>query len=145
MDRDVLLEYRPLETIPWVEVPGCSTVRLLIPLRVIEELDAKKYSGRPDLAKRARRILPQLEGLLRGTAAGQLTTDVTVGVPIDPGPRLRPGDADEEILATAREIGQLGGKTVTVVTGDTAMLIRSDALGLASVKLGEQYLRKPAQ
>jgi predicted ribonuclease YlaK len=118
-------------------------VRLLIPLRVIEELDAKKYSGRPDLAKRARRILPQLEGLLRRAAAGQLAADVTVGVPIDPGPRLRPGDADEEILRTAQELGQLGGKRVTIVTGETAMLIRSDALGLHAVKLGDQYVRKP--
>lgn len=143
LDTNVLLEYLPIDEIPWVEVLGFTPVRLLIPLRVIEELDAKKYSRRPDLSKRARRILPKLESLVRGQRAGQLSECVRVGVPIDPGPRLRPADADEEILDTAREIGQLGGKPVTVVSGDTAMLIRADALGLRSIKLGEEHLRRP--
>lgn len=65
LDTNVLLEYLPIDAISWVDVLDSRPVRLLIPLRVIEELDAKKYSGRPDLAKRARRILPQLESLLR--------------------------------------------------------------------------------
>lgn len=143
LDTNVLLEYLPIDQIPWVEVLGFAPVRLLIPLRVIEELDAKKYAGRPDLSKRARRVLPKLESLLRGERAGRLSEEVRVGVPIDPGPRLRPADADEEILDTARDIGQLGGKPVTVVSGDTAMLIRADALGLRSIKLGEEHQRRP--
>jgi predicted ribonuclease YlaK len=140
LDTNVLLEYEPISKIPWFAVVGYQPVHLVIPLRVIEELDAKKYTTRSQLAKRARRLLPQLETLVR-SERGDLSPGVTVGVSIEPGVRNRPADADEEILNTCRELQHFGGRPVTLVTGDTAMLLRSDALGLRTVKMPPGYLR----
>jgi rRNA-processing protein FCF1 len=140
LDTNILLEYQPLAAIPWTHLLDYQQLHLIIPLRVIEELDAKKYSDRRRLAKRARRILPQLEHLLR-TDNGKLASGVTVGVPVDPGPRQRPVDADEEILLTCRELKHLGGRDVIVVTGDTGMLLRADAIGLKTVTMPEEHLR----
>ena len=140
LDTNTLLEYQPLAVIPWTSLLGYRQLHLIIPIRVIEELDEKKYSGRRGLAKRARRILPQLEHLLRAEN-GQLASGVTVGVPVDSGPRQRPVDADEEILLTCRELKHFSGRDVVVVTGDTGMLLRADALDLKTVKMPEEYLR----
>jgi hypothetical protein len=51
-------------------------------------------------------------------------------VPIDPGPRNRPEDADEEVLNTCRELSLLSSQDVTLVTGDTGMRLRAQALRL---------------
>jgi hypothetical protein len=64
LDTNMLLEFLPPDQIDWARVMKQSPIRLVAPLRVIEELDAKKYARRDDLADRARRVLSQLEGIL---------------------------------------------------------------------------------
>ncbi len=61
LDTHVLLHYTPPAEVPWPAVVGQPDVRLVLPLRVIEELDEKKYTARDDLADRARRLLSQLQ------------------------------------------------------------------------------------
>jgi predicted ribonuclease YlaK len=104
-------------------------VRLIVPLRVVEEFDAKKYSGskRPE---RARALLPRLEALVgRDGSPGSVANGVTIEVPVEPRSRSRPADADEEILAFCAELPQLVGATATLVTADTAMRLRAGAKG----------------
>ena len=55
LDTHVLLHFEPPNQIPWPEIVGSPQVRLVLPLRVIEELDEKKYTARDNLADRARR------------------------------------------------------------------------------------------
>jgi hypothetical protein len=101
LDTNVMLHYLPVDQIPWPDVLGCQNVRLVVPLRVIEEIDAKKYAKSSDLGKRARNLLPTIERLLGPAGApGRLSEGVTIEVPVDTGPRYRPEDADEEILET---------------------------------------------
>lgn len=146
LDTNVLVHYRPIDQIPWPKVIDSPIIRLVIPLRVIEELDAKKYAKNTDLAKRARNVLPALEQLLgAGGRPGEVADTVTVEVPVDTGPRERPEDADEEIIATCRDLTQFSGRDVTLVTGDTAMRIRAQAHALITVALGDQYLLRPTQ
>lgn len=142
VDTNVLLHYLPPPQIPWASILRVDEVRLVVPLRVIEELDAKKYAKRSDLADRARRVLPLIEDRI-GTAgqAGTLQDGVTIEVPIDPSPRRRPTDADEEILETCEELSQMTGRPVALVTGDTAMRIRAEARGIEVVRLPEGYER----
>jgi PIN domain len=65
LDTNVLLEFMPPREVDWVSMTGCRLVRLIVPLRVIEELDILKYDRRrQDRAERARRILPQLEAIV---------------------------------------------------------------------------------
>jgi rRNA-processing protein FCF1 len=144
LDTNVLLHYQPPEQIPWPRLVGCKEVRLVIPLRVLEELDAKKYASRSDLADRARRLLPQLERVLGPAGApGPLADGVTIEVPlVDDGRRLRTQDADDEILETCRELGLFTGKAVSLVTADTAMRLRAQSRGLRVVCMPHQYARK---
>jgi predicted ribonuclease YlaK len=71
------------------------SVRLVIPLRVAEELDEKKYARRNSLASVARSILPWLEQVV-GTKGdpGLVREGVTAEVLIEPAPRRRLRDAD---------------------------------------------------
>ena len=50
----MLLHYVPPDQVKWSKVVKSSPLRLTIPLRVIEQLDEKKYTARDDLAGRAR-------------------------------------------------------------------------------------------
>jgi rRNA-processing protein FCF1 len=142
LDTNVLLHFEPPAMVPWCELLKQDAVRLVVPLRVVEELDEKKYARRGDLAGRARRFLPQLEKLL-GPAGepGDVRDGVTIEVPLDEA-RARHDDADEEILASVQELTQFGGQRATLVTSDTAMRIRAQAQGVTVFRLPSAYERR---
>jgi len=146
IDTHVLLHFLPPDQVDWPAVIGAPTVRLVLPLRVVEELDEKKYTARDDLADRARRLLSQLRTQLAPTAGAPtpLRAGVTIEVPVDDGPRPRTVDADHEILDTCRELG-LGGQPVVLVTNDTGMALRAGSAGVRVVPMPEQYLRRRPQ
>jgi predicted ribonuclease YlaK len=139
----VLLEYLPPAEIPWTEIVRQDSVRLILPLRVIEELDAKKYSRRKSLSNRARRLLPQLAKVIGSSGEpGDLRPGVTIEVTVDPGPRLRPEDADEEVLAACAELRQFSATEITLISADTAMRLRAGALQIPVMEMPNQYLRQ---
>jgi rRNA-processing protein FCF1 len=142
LDTNVLMHYQPIDQIPWPDVLGLTPVRLVIPLRVIEEIDAKKYARRDEFAQRARELLPSLERLL-GPAGqpGQIAGGVSVEVPVDDGPRFRPDDADEEILETCRELSQFSRQPVSLITGDTGIRLRAQVLGITAARPPHKYRR----
>jgi rRNA-processing protein FCF1 len=144
LDTNVLLEFVPPAQVDWTAVTGSPSVRLIIPLRVVEELDVWKYDRRrQDRAERARGILPQLEASVgdAGTPR-ELRANTTIEVLIEPSPRYRPADADEEVLETCRELQQYGQQQVTLVTADTAMRLRAQALNVAVVPMPGEYSRR---
>jgi rRNA-processing protein FCF1 len=134
LDTNVLLHHQLPDSVAWREVVGQESVRLVIPLRVIEELDAKKYTESERLRRRARERLPKLYALVAAGGAPKALPDGhgTLEVFIEPGPRSRPADADTEILETAHDLGRLSGSKVAIVTGDTAMRLRAEANGIAT-------------
>ena len=133
LDTHTLLHYQLPDSINWREVVGVDQVRLVIPLRVVEELDGKKYGGSQKLRERSRALLPRLDEMvgMGGTPGPPIRDGVTLEVLIEPGARVKSVDADEEILDTCRELSQLSGQQggVTLVTGDTAMRMRAEAIG----------------
>jgi hypothetical protein len=141
-DTNILLHYKPLDELPWQQLVGAERVRVVLPLRVVEEIDQKKYAARGSLARQARRLLPQLKGWL-GPAGkpSELAAGVTLEVMVDPGPRQRPVDADEEILASCRELSQFGVTDLKLLTADIAMSIRAQAEGIGAIELSPDYLR----
>ena len=143
LDTNVLLEFVPPVDVNWKAVTGSESVRLVIPLRVVEELDVMKYDRRQqDRADRARRILPQLEAVLGNAGApSELRPGTTIEVLIEPAPRYRPTDADEEILETCRELQQYEGRGVKLVTNDTTMLLRARGLGITAIRMPGDYTR----
>lgn len=143
LDTHVLLHFQPPVQVDWPAVIGTLLVRLVLPLRVIEELDEKKYTARDDLADRARRLLSQLRTQLASRAGAPvlLREGVTIEVPVDDEPRRRNLDADEEILEYCREL-QAVGKPPILATDDTGMTLRAQASGLRVVAMSEDYLRR---
>jgi len=142
LDTNILLQYEEPWKVPWRDVLSAQSVRLIVPLRVVEELDAKKYSRSKRLASRARALLPRLEARIgRDGSPGPVADGVTIEVPIEQGSRWRPADADEEILAFCVELPQLVGAPATLVTADTAMRLRAGAQGTPVVAPSDDYLR----
>jgi hypothetical protein len=144
LDTNVLLEYLPPVQVDWPSVTGSPSVRLIVPLRVVEELDVMKYDRRrQDRAERARSILPQLEESVGSAGTPrELRASTTIEVLIEPSPRHRPTDADEEILETCRELQQYGQRRVALVSADTAMRLRAQALNVAVVAIPGEYSRR---
>jgi hypothetical protein len=105
--------------------------RVMVPLRVIEELDAKKYSRDEVLQRRARKRLPWLNSIFPDGDRGpvELRKDATLELLLSEPPRSRPADGDEEILEVSQEVQQLVGRG-KLLTGDSAMLLRARTMGL---------------
>lgn len=142
VDTNVFLEHVLPDQVVWQEIVEADQVRLVIPLRVVEELDHKKYDRRSDLADRARRVLPMIQALVEeGGAPGEIREGVTIEIPVDPGPRQRPEDADREVLNTCHELREFSGESAVLVSADTALRLRGEAEGLQVFAMPEKYER----
>jgi rRNA-processing protein FCF1 len=145
LDTNTFLHYQLPDSVDWCALVGAKAVRLIVPLRVVEELDAKKWTRNDDLAGRARDALAQMDRLLSSTIGVPvaLREATTIEVPVDDGPRYRPMDADEEILLECEEQRAFANEQVFLVTGDTAISLRARARRLDVVSMPEKYLRRP--
>jgi rRNA-processing protein FCF1 len=142
IDTNILLHYQLPNGIDWPAVVHQPEIRLVIPLRVIEELDAKKYSESEKTRRKARELLPKIRGFVgKGGTPNHLRDHATIEVYIEPGPRIRPSDADTEILETTHELNRLSGKAVTIVTSDTGMALRGETEGIPVTQIPDQYRR----
>jgi predicted ribonuclease YlaK len=138
-----LLHFEPPKNVDWLEIVGTKAARLILPLRVVEELDMSKYRQRDEIAKRARALLSQLWKLLESTSGGpvKIREGVTIEVPVDDGPRQRALDADKEILDQCLMLKALG-KPPILMSDDVGLSIRATARGVRVVAMPEKYLRK---
>ncbi len=140
-DTNVFLHFQVFNTIDWAAVVGSTPVRLVIPLRVIEELDLKKASSRRDLARRARNVLALLESLVGPTAGlpAQINDSATVEVLLDHDldslRQDREPSADTEILDACEFLSFVTGQPVSLVTGDVSMRLRAAVRGWTAVPM----------
>ena len=144
LDTHVLLHFLPVEQIDWSSfIPG-EKVRLVLPLRVIEELDEKKYGRRDDLAGSARGVLTALRRQLASSNGAPVAVagreGVTIEVPIEDEPRRRLLDADQEILDECVDFKSFG-QAVVLVTDDCGLDLRAHALGLEVIPMPIKYVR----
>ncbi len=142
LDTNALLEYQPFDQLTWKQIMG-GPARLMIPLRVLEEVNAKKYSDSKRLRRRAR-ILLRIEERLRdssGPATFDESNGHTIEVVLPDRPRRHYPDADEEIIDVALEL-QTVHDTVKLATGDTGMRLRAKALGANVVDLPVEWRHK---
>jgi rRNA maturation endonuclease Nob1 len=142
LDTSVLLQFLAPEQVDWTGCLKKSEVRLVLPLRVIEELDIKKYMGREEIAQRAKRALAQLHDKLLESSGTPtlLKKGVSIEVPVDSGARVRISDADLEVLDTCLEYSS-NGKPVILVTGDYGMTLRAQARNIDVFFMPDKYLK----
>ena len=142
VDTNVLLECQRLDSVTW---PGeVGEARVMVPLRVIEEIDAKKYGDSKRLRSVARELLPWLDGLFPDGDPGPVKIrdghGDTIELLLADRPRMRPGDADEEVLDVAHDVARFAGR-VKVMTADTAMRVRARHEGLDVLHVPDEWLR----
>jgi rRNA-processing protein FCF1 len=152
-DTNALLHYRLFNEVPWPEIVGASPVRLVVPLRVVDELDAKKAARRTDLADRAATVLTHLEQRV-GPAIGSpapLRENVTIEVfraaEIDPEPQRPAPNADTEVLDTCEALAFFSRDPVHLITGDYGMRLRAAARGVQVIRMPDdlQIRQAPQQ
>jgi rRNA-processing protein FCF1 len=145
VDTNVLLHYQLPDQIDWSAVVAHAEVRLVIPLRVIEELDAIKFSGQRAARDKARSLLPKLRALVGAKGYPKsLREGATIEIFVEPGPRPRvpAADADTEIIETAHDLARLTRRQVTIVTGDTGMSLRAETEGITVIMMPDRYRRE---
>lgn len=149
-DTNMLNHWKQPGDVRWREVFKANgeevpLTRLVIPLRVIDELDRQKY-GSGDLAKRAATALRYLERTLDQGRPGEpvaVRPGATLEVWIDA--EDRSGDADLSILRCAADVANLHNQgEVRILTGDFGMRLRAQQMGLRVLRLPDEY-RKPQQ
>lgn len=137
-DTNVFVHHELLfDAVPWAKIanqPPFSTVAVVVPLLVVDELDRLKRTGKAEVQKRARETLKRLNELFRsGPGRVVLQPDpvvVTVEVLIDGLDHQRLSDNDSELIARTRLLADLVQSPVLVVTADTGMSLRARAVGL---------------
>jgi hypothetical protein len=147
IDTNVLLECNRPDQVKWasiVEHEQHEPVRLILPLRVIEEVDAKKYASTDRIQSAASKILRWLERLLSDSGCGPVPVggpdDTTIEILLADRPRYRPSDADEEILDVCGEVQLLTGRA-KLVTADLGMRLRARAESVDICVMPETYYR----
>lgn len=153
-DTNVLLHHpAPFDQIDWPAVIGSTTgAHLIVPLLVVDELDrAKRASGTTDardgrerVRTRARTTLRTFEDAFSDPAAVALVRPAGPNGPavhaellMDPPGHRRLPDPDSELVDRAAAARDLYGRDVTIVSYDTAMLLRARAARLPALRPSE--------
>jgi len=114
-DTNALLHYTRFDRLPWAERVHAALVRLIIPIAVIDELDAKKYARREEFQQRARELLTLIDTCVTASPPdgySHLSQDVTVEVLPEEAGHLRAVTNDQEILGRCELLYQATGKPV---------------------------------
>lgn len=140
-DTNVFLHYRRYDEIDWPRFLGAGGVRLVVPLIVVEELDAKKYTDHP-VGQRAREVLSSLQrrrGSVPPEHAVKVRDTVDLQVLMDPDGHVRQRSNDEEFLDRAEDLADIvGSQRVVVVSGDHAVQLRAAGRQLEFVMLPDR-------
>jgi hypothetical protein len=147
-DTNMLNHWRQPGDVLWRDVFKAQgehvlLTRLVIPLRVIDELDRQKY-GQGDLANKAATAIRYLERVLKDTLPGQpiqLREGATLEVWVNTDDRG--SDADLSILRCAADLDNLHQDTgARVLTDDVGMRLRAQQMGLKALRLPQDYRKR---
>jgi rRNA-processing protein FCF1 len=132
VDTNVHLHFRPFDEVNWPAQLGVKSVRLLVPIAVLRELDEHKNRGRDPIGHRAGARLAAMHRSLEGHGRGPafVRQGVTVEIVLNPHGHVRHPNNDEEILDCAEVLAPRRGGPLVLVTGDLSMRLRAEARGL---------------
>lgn len=142
-DTNALLHYTRFDQLPWAKRLRVALVRLVVPIVVVDELDAKKYARREEFQQRARELLTLIDRHVTASPPDgyfRVQQDVTIEVLPDEAGHLRAISNDQEILDRCELLYQATGNKVTLITGDSGMRITAQARGIDVLKLSSEDL-----
>jgi hypothetical protein len=151
IDTNVLLHHKPLTEIGWAKITGNEkAVRIVVPLAVVDELDAKKAARSEDLARRARTRARLLDGYLDkgGEVRPGVSVEIVAYADLDlDAYRQPPARVDVEVIDVCQALRTYSaGGQVVLVTGDRGMKVRAkerevecaEGIEAYSQRLGEE-------
>jgi hypothetical protein len=143
IDTNVILEYQSIGLINWAKYLG-EPVRLIIPLRVFEELEEARYSNSKRKSQVARDELPRIVAMIEHNpgrpAKIENRNDATIELFDFRVDGLRPSWADDEILDFYQTLKQFLPRT-RLVTSDGPLLVRAKYRGFDVCRGPENQLR----
>ncbi len=138
-DSNVFVHYQPFDGLNWTEFIGTS-VRLIVPLVVVEELDRLKRSQVKKIRESSRVALRKFEEFSLATGSvHDIDTKVSVEILEDEKFHIRASTPDDEVLEVALEVGANNIRTVIVVTGDLNMMVKARVLGISVKKVPSEW------
>jgi rRNA-processing protein FCF1 len=138
------------------KVPGTS-VHVLVPMVIVDELDGLKRQNKQAARWRAGYTVAVLDRVFKNTTVGRLhAEDITAPTPdglgqglvtmellFDPPGHVRLPINDDEIVDRTVAVQTLAGRKVTLLTYDTGQSTRARNAGLQVVKLSEDIGEEP--
>jgi predicted ribonuclease YlaK len=144
VDTNFMVHCLRPDQIKWKSV-GDDIMRLIIPLRVIEELDAMKTDNKERLRRNSREILSWLESLFIGNDTGPVKIraeeGTTIEILLSERPRYRPSDPDEEVLDVCHDFRRFVGNSL-LVTADYGMRLRARSESINVLLMPQKYFKK---
>lgn len=137
LDTNFFLHFQPVRNLNWSLIARGERIRLVFPMVILDELDAKTYHPNALLHGRAKQILKYLHEK-RGDAPPESpvpfgdTERVRSQILLDPANHRPLPNADEEVLARSAHLSRLVDGRLTVGSGDHGMHVRASAQTLAT-------------
>ncbi|MFD8740921.1 PIN domain-containing protein [Streptomyces sp. NPDC059618] len=133
-DTSAFIEGEIFTDLVWPTKMGVKgSVRLVVPIIVVEQLDRLKDGGNTRSGDRARKVLRRLREKRRAAAPGtpaQVRNKVTVEILLDDGWQQRHPIADDEIIHQALKIQKMVPHEITLACVDAGMEFRALENGL---------------
>lgn len=146
IDTNLILEYQPIGSIDWAKIAG-EPARLILPLRVLEELEEARYSNSKRKSRIARDELPRLVTMLEENPGEPAKVhgreDATIELFDLRHEGLRPLWADDEILDFYQTLKQFL-PAARLITSDGPLLVRAKYRGF-DVERGPESQRRESQ
>jgi len=146
LDSNIFLHYKSFEEIPWQEELGCEDITIILTAIVLEEIDKKKDEEKGKIQKRAKTVTGRFKDIL--------LLDQPCKYPIlfvesataseEEKRTFHLERNDNQILFDVKQAG-IDIANVTIVSADTAMLLRAKQLGYRIFQPNDKYLLKEEQ
>ena len=148
IDTNVFLHFVHFEQINWASViERKDEITIVLAPTVIDELDKHKYNQNKKIARRAKKILPQIEAIIEGSQNSNYPLLYVSKKPAEETLaklNLVKPEQDDLILATIVEFATLHNlENIAFVTNDVGPRLKSKSNNITAFKMPDQYLLPP--
>jgi hypothetical protein len=144
LDTNLIVQYQPVYAIKWAQYAN-EPVRLVVPLRVLEELEEMRFSKHERLRNISRSELPRLVHLMEASPRSPAPIGdgeaATIELMDFRSTGYRSSWADDEILEFYATLRQFTPR-VRLVTSDGPLLVRARYRDFDAQRGPEEYLRE---
>lgn len=141
VDTNIILHGKSLEELPWSKIFGAIPEEILIPYKVIQELDRKKYEHK--YCERARKGLKKLTKLIKNEMQSKINARYclmeTSFSPEEFETGLKPNLDDDCILNGIIKYQKESGKQVVLLTGDSSLSLKAPLFSIRVKMLASEY------